>query len=905
LELGILQSVPVAQPDRASDFGSEGWGFESLQARILLGLIAAAVVIAFGWLAWKCVRDPSINFLPGDHRAEWILFPAAVNARTHPVVMMDATFRRTFSLDSQPRSARLEIRAAKRFELKVNEQTVAPTAVRNWKQLSIFDVANSLHAGENTIEVRVFNNDAPPALWMFLSAGSLTVLSDDKWESSIAGSSWRNCALASIPRKPGAGNFLSGGEKVSDALPKVWLAWIVFAVLATLLAAVLNRSIKEDVDLSRGQVLVLFGGCVLAWAVLFWNNAGLLPFHAGYDAPDHLAYIKYIQERSALPLPNEGYEMFQPPLFYAVAAGIMSILHLSTTDAAAVPVLRGLTMIFGIANFIFVFLSTRLLFPRRALAQFIALITAAFLPMQLYLSHYVTNEVCAATFATASIYLALRVLILTRVAVWHLLALGICVGAAMLAKATTLLLIPPLFGALAIKLLQQRAAILDWLRTFGITIAAIVLTCGWHYFRIWRHFGKPIVGNWDPVLGFPWWQDPGIHTAADYFRFGQALVAPMFSGFNGFTDGIFSTLWGDSLGGGLSGVLARPPWNYGLMISGYWLSIVPTLLVAIGFVIALFKFARRISPQWFLLLAFSFILFVALIFMTLKVASYAQVKAFYGLAALVPFCALVALGWRTLTARSRVFRSFVTTILILVAINSLASVWIRPSSEQHIYNAARLIIQSQADRALAEAKEAVRETPSSANAHYLLAAIFDELGDTTNAVNECAACSNLDPRNADCQLQCAIINAKQVTFYDAMGTAQDVLKLQPENLRAYTLALSTARTLNNPDQAVNIGRDALAIAPFDADLHYRIGLAAGELGDYKAATQQFAYALLLDPKKPEHEQKLRVALSLLAQSPDSADAIRDLQSLGAGSPKLLEILAPYRQDRNSTPQNRP
>ena len=31
-----LASVPVAQPDRASDFGSEGWGFESLQARHLL-----------------------------------------------------------------------------------------------------------------------------------------------------------------------------------------------------------------------------------------------------------------------------------------------------------------------------------------------------------------------------------------------------------------------------------------------------------------------------------------------------------------------------------------------------------------------------------------------------------------------------------------------------------------------------------------------------------------------------------------------------------------------------------------------------------------------------------------------------------------------------------------------------
>ena len=34
LGAGIFDCVPVAQPDRASDFGSEGWGFESLQARI-------------------------------------------------------------------------------------------------------------------------------------------------------------------------------------------------------------------------------------------------------------------------------------------------------------------------------------------------------------------------------------------------------------------------------------------------------------------------------------------------------------------------------------------------------------------------------------------------------------------------------------------------------------------------------------------------------------------------------------------------------------------------------------------------------------------------------------------------------------------------------------------------------
>jgi hypothetical protein len=33
IEKSKIPPVPVAQPDRASDFGSEGWGFESLQAR--------------------------------------------------------------------------------------------------------------------------------------------------------------------------------------------------------------------------------------------------------------------------------------------------------------------------------------------------------------------------------------------------------------------------------------------------------------------------------------------------------------------------------------------------------------------------------------------------------------------------------------------------------------------------------------------------------------------------------------------------------------------------------------------------------------------------------------------------------------------------------------------------------
>jgi hypothetical protein len=38
-------TVPVAQPDRASDFGSEGWGFESLQARHFSAICRLSVAL--------------------------------------------------------------------------------------------------------------------------------------------------------------------------------------------------------------------------------------------------------------------------------------------------------------------------------------------------------------------------------------------------------------------------------------------------------------------------------------------------------------------------------------------------------------------------------------------------------------------------------------------------------------------------------------------------------------------------------------------------------------------------------------------------------------------------------------------------------------------------------------------
>ena len=859
---------------------------------IAIVLFAAGAAI-FGWLSWKCLCDPKINFLPHDHRAEWIIFPAPIDARAHLVATMDATFRRAFLLDSKPQTGRLLVRAAKRLELKINGEPIRVSPARNWKGISTADASNFLRSGENTIEARVFNDDAPPALWLRLDGDALGLSTDASWQASLAGSSSRNCALASVPRQPGAGNLLSGGEMISKVLPQIWPTWIGCAVIAALLIIAITYWLKPnaDVDLSGRELFVLLGICGLAWAILFWNNTRLVPFHSGYDSTDHIAYIKYIQDRRALPLPNEGYEMFQPPLYYALSAGVLSICRLTVSDQASVAVLRAMTMIFGIANFVFVSLCLRLLFPRQRWAQLAGLVTAAFLPMQLYLSHYVTNETLAATLVSAAIYFALRVFKSEAPSPWLFLALGIFTGAAMLAKATSVLLLLPLLGALVMKPPQERARRPQWFRAFGIFAASAFAVCGWHYIRIWRHFGKPIVGNWEAAIGFPLWQDPGFHTSGDYFRFGRALFTPLYSGFNGFADGIYSTLWGDSLGGGLSGLLSRTPWNYSLATGGYWIALIPTALVLIGFGIAVYRFIRQPSDVWFLLIGFAAAIAVALIIMTLRVPSYAQIKAFYGLSAVIPFCCFLAIGCSALTMRWRMLQLPLVVIILWFNIDNFASVWVRPTNDQHIYAAFRWLSQSQTNRAAQEAAEVGRNDPSNPEARCFLATVLDQARLFDKAIAQAEQGLTFDVTNGDCHLQLAITLAKQREPTNAINEAQQALQLQPENARAYDVLFTIQRELQQNEEALATARDALTVSPFDPDFRYRVGLAAAQIGDFKTALPQFGYAASLSPSRSDVTEKLRIALRFVAEMPDATSQLSSIAAAAPDSPTFLNELA--------------
>ena len=197
--------------------------------------------------------------------------------------------------------------------------------------------------------------------------------------------------------------------------------------------------------------------------------------------------------------------------------------------------------------------------------------------MHLYLTQYVTNEMLAATLATTTLYLCLRLLKSEVPRASQFVWLGVAVGATILTKVTGVLLLPIVITAVAGRLRGARTPITIAVRNLALLVAICFVVCGWHYARIWVKFGTPLVGNWDVISGFHGGRTPGYHTAADYLRFGRSLVHPLFSGFAGFADGIYSTLWGDALCGGASSLTVA--WNQQPLVAGYLWALIPTALI--------------------------------------------------------------------------------------------------------------------------------------------------------------------------------------------------------------------------------------------------------------------------------------------------------------------------------------
>ena len=607
--------------------------------RGVIGALAALVLLSIAATLVRVASDPAGRFLTTGSTGDWIAHAEPVTAEIRQWRRMEVPvvrFQTAFDANPAGESIVLSFRSFGEATIWLNGELVfggpeARQAALDWKREVRRDVTGGIRPGRNRLVVDVRNARGPALLSLGLQGPVMEVSSGPHWTARLGKGPRRPAVLANDTRP-----HLSAhrGERAMPALAaRAGVLAALFVAGATGFLA-WHRTGRARPRVRAGVVAgFLVGG---AWILLFVVSFQAVPLEAGFDAGSHRDYIRGFAEGSGLPVATDGFSMYHPPLFYALAAIVGGLAESSGLSAGLgwklIPLASGL----GLAALGWVL--ARSIFPRRPGIQAASAIFSGFLPMNLVVAAYVSNEGLNAFLSAAALVVAVDLLLRERVSIGRLAAFSVFVGLALLTKFTALLVAGVAGAALVLRVaMDGRSAGGGRLSGVAALLLPAVAIAGWFYSRSFVLYGTGIFGNWDfSAPGQVWWAQPGFHTAAYYLDFGSSLVRPFLAGFESFWDSLYSTAWGDGFFAGLGGPGARhATWNYGWMAAVYPLAIPATGLGLVGLLRGAALAVRDPDPcrraVWALLSVLAAATLFAVFWMTLALPYFGQAKAFYGL----------------------------------------------------------------------------------------------------------------------------------------------------------------------------------------------------------------------------------------------------------------------------------
>jgi hypothetical protein len=625
------------------------------QTKVMLTFITLVMVISVSYLVVKAVYDPRIPFLKTDANANWILYPFSSNIalRRNNFIGLITEFTKDFELAAKPSSkVYLYLKGFKEYSLWINDNQLSVNSAEmvNWKKAYALEISQFLKEGTNTIRVDVANKYGPPALWLYSRGLQDDIKTDVTWSTSVLGSPAvaaglaNDCFLHPISLQ---------GIRPFDALSKKLLILVLFFFISSvvfLLYSYGQRIIKPDSHPSL-RFLTFTPGCILmvcitVWMIVFINNAPKIPLDSmGFDADAHLYYVEYILNNRSIPLANEGWQTHQPPLFYLVSALVMSLSRMFFAESRALYSLKLIPFLCGVGQICLAYFAARMVFPNSKAKQSLSVVITALIPMNIYISSYLSNETLSAFLISLAIFITILILNSNYHSPKLYCVLGLVIGLAILTKITALTVLPVVFLVLLYKLFsEEKCSITRLGKGLGLMFLVIIVVAGWFYARNWMHFGKIFVTGWDYSLVSPWWQDPGFHTYKYFCQFGKVFTVPYFAGTYSLFDSLYSTFWGDAFFGGRSAYMSRPPWNYEYVSAVYILAIPATLAILIGMVCAIGHMIRAADKVWLLMLGSLFAVAHSIVYLNLRFSYYCHAKAFYSLGVILPIGLVFAFG---------------------------------------------------------------------------------------------------------------------------------------------------------------------------------------------------------------------------------------------------------------------
>jgi hypothetical protein len=612
------------------------------------------VLVAAAWLLDAALRNPDVPFIRRSGGPPWIMLRTPVDSnaiRVDPDRVPHVTFARRFELDAAPGSARITARSLREAVYTLNGQRLEPREQRtgSWKLPVVIDASDGLRPGENELRVDVRNARGPALLQLRIesSDGAFRIETDDDWQAFAASERGpvRVDTMEAIDTRPHPQAFSVPAASVllREQAAVLSLCFVLSCVLYAAQRRLSFPGLRERLPEITLAAMSLF------WVAVYAAKSSRLPVLMGFDIVGHLEYVDFLLGRRALPLATDGWSTYHPPLAHLLTALLVGGADLVRESAAARWLYRLPTFLAGLANVWLVYLAAGRLFRRDPLRTSLAVAFAGLLPMNVYMSAYVSNEPLHSALVSLSLLLACNVLLRPELELSRIPALAAALGLAILTKFTALIAlgVTSLFVAAKAWLLEGRLA--RGLAAAAALLAGAGAVAGWWYLRNWLVLGRPVVGNWDLRGGLAWWEQPGFHTLDYYTSFGASLEHPFFAGYHSFWDGVYSTFWGDGLVAGMIRLATRHEgWNYDFMTVGYALALPATLLLIVGFGRGLRYCVREEAAErriaMSLLLAVLAALSYALLAITLRLPYYAQAKAFYALSGILPLSLVAGLG---------------------------------------------------------------------------------------------------------------------------------------------------------------------------------------------------------------------------------------------------------------------
>ena len=642
-------------------------------------VLAAGILalLAYGvWMGIRIHRDPRVIFLTASGNAEWIQADDPVSLDRKWTALQARGFKTKFSVNAQTADAVLRVRTLQRFSVLIDGAVIAipPADPRASKAIHHVQLAPHLKPGPHELTIFAQNDFGPIVLWA--SCDALNLHTSTAWESTADGATWKKVRRATErPLHPIASEFGSPAAGLKNQLP---LFAAVF-ILAGALTYLRGKTRVAVHSLSASNVRWLALG---AWVAMAANNILKLPAPAGFDITGHLDYVDYLLKHHRIPLANDGWQMFQSPLNYIATA----VLHLAMpkfeSAVTSVLSLRLLPLACGLVHIQLCYRAVRRLYPNREDLQIVGTVFAGVLPMNIYLSQYVGNEPLAGVLSAAVFTTCLKLLRprsgenLRWTPAW----LGLWFGLALLAKVSAVLVGLPLALSIAFAALSNhpnlKASMGEFSRRTALVGGLTMAVAGWYYVRNLIHLGRPFIGGWDPARGFAWWQDPGFRTASEFLSFGSSLVRPVYAALESFWDGVYASFWCDTYVSSAMTAAAAPKWNYDFFMANIWLSLLPTVALVIGAVLALYQVFRRSDGIALITLTCVGAYLAALIHLTVTLPYYCIIKSFYTIGAM-PAYALLLVGGFDFLGRYRAVRPVLHGLFACWAVSSYIAYFVR------------------------------------------------------------------------------------------------------------------------------------------------------------------------------------------------------------------------------------